>query len=102
MEHGCVPGGDSVEPVDTARAEILPDDAFVITGWPGVHQPIPPRGANMRGRARFEIEYIDFQRRAAWPVGMLHIKMTPRNLREKMHGPENDFRQKPIRVVEDN
>src|ERR1700674_107287 len=33
---------------------------------------------------------------------MLHIQMASRNLREKMDGPENDFRQKPIRVVEDN
>ena len=74
---------------------------FVPNGQSGIDQPIPQTVPQMEGRARSQIEGTDFQKRPARAVRMFHIKMAARYLREQAHCSEDQFRERPIRVVED-
>ena len=101
--RGTAVGEDqTIEAIDSASAQVWIQDAFLISGRPGVEQPVAASRAEMHGRAGAEIEHVDFQNGAGRPMRMFDIKMAGGQLRKKMHSAENRFRQRPVRVIEND
>ena len=100
MSRIAVHQDQSIEPIHAAGSEVWIQHAFVIPDRSGVEQPVPVRRAKMHRRAGPKIEDVDFQNGAARPVRMFEVKMAARDLGEEMHRAEDEFRQRPVAVVE--
>ena len=92
----------TIEPVDPTRVQIIAQEALVVAHAPGIEQPVHPATAKVRGCSRTCVQHRQLRERTRRPMGPLNINVTGREPGEDVHQTENDFRQAPVRVVENH
>ena len=91
---------DAVEPIYTPGSKVGANHAVVVAERSGVEQPFAFRCPNVNGATGFQIEDVDFHHLSIPPMGVLNVRMAARDLGEDVNGPQNNFRQEPIGIVE--
>jgi len=88
----------TIEPVHSRPVQILTNYPLIIPVAPAIEQPFRASRPHMDGCASAEIKHRHVRTGFFGPVRPVDVKVSAGNLREQLHDPENELREKPIRI----
>src|SRR5207253_1983894 len=102
MQGIAVAEKHTIEPVHSGGVEIRAQHPLVIAFVSAIEQPVTAAGAQVDSRARADIQHGHMSPILRRPVWMCDVVMAAGKLRKEVHAPDNNPRETPVGVIENN